>query len=229
VLALVLALLSGCAADNRTPLQVASDVATGFGGGPEAVRQQQALRQQQRSMDTERQIALPLEEVEYALTVQRTVYEATDDMFAALHQAKLQHFRKYGSNPELYRRLDELTVVLWGLDGGEMAEAECYIRGFQFGTAHHDQCVYEVKMEAGTGFSEPAAPPPASRAPQPRDKWPPPAVVGRVEQGGKVYDPSECIGPVIMGRCKGTILLNKAYHPTCYGTWLNGTCTGPIF
>lgn len=48
-------------------------------------------------------------------------------------------------------------------------------------------------------------------------------------QGGKVYDRSECIGPVIMGRCEGSIIPNKAYHPTCHGTWLNGQCTGPMF
>ena len=55
-----------------------------------------------------------------------------------------------------------------------------------------------------------------------------PAMKG-VEQGGKVYDSNECIGPVIMGRCKGTILPNRAYHPTCHGAWLNGQCTGPMF
>ena len=47
--------------------------------------------------------------------------------------------------------------------------------------------------------------------------------------GRKVYDTSECIGPVIMGECKGSILPNNAYHPTCYGQWLNGQCTGPMF
>lgn len=54
-------------------------------------------------------------------------------------------------------------------------------------------------------------------------------VMEGAEQGGKVYDSSECIGPVIMGRCKGSIVPNKAYHPTCHGTWLNGQCTGPMF
>lgn len=49
------------------------------------------------------------------------------------------------------------------------------------------------------------------------------------EQGGKVYNSSECIGPVIMGRCQGLIAPNEAYHPTCHGTWLNGQCTGPMF
>ena len=32
-----------------------------------------------------------------------------------------------------------------------------------------------------------------------------------------------------MGRCQGQILPNRAYHPTCYGVWLNGLCTGPMF
>ena len=50
-----------------------------------------------------------------------------------------------------------------------------------------------------------------------------------VGQDQKVYDPDECIGPVILGECKGTVLPNKAYHPTCHGQWLNGQCTGPMF
>ena len=50
-----------------------------------------------------------------------------------------------------------------------------------------------------------------------------------VSTGRKVYDASECIGPVIMGECKGSILPNKAYHPTCHGEMLNGQCTGPMF
>ena len=54
-------------------------------------------------------------------------------------------------------------------------------------------------------------------------------VIERFEQGGKVYNSSECIGPVIMGRCEGTILPKKAYHPTCHGSWLNGRCIGPMF
>lgn len=45
----------------------------------------------------------------------------------------------------------------------------------------------------------------------------------------KVYSRDECIGPVIMGRCEGSILPKKAYHPTCHGEWLNGRCTGPMF
>jgi hypothetical protein len=163
-----------------------------------------------------------------AVTWQR-VGKETDNPFEARRQAMLEHSAFFASSPEAARRLDMLTAIMWQLQGGEYAGAVCYMRGFQFGTAHHDQCVYEVKMEGGTGFSEPAAPSPASRAPRPREKWPPPAVVGGVEQGGKVYDPSECIGPVIMGRCHGSILPNKAYHPTCHGTWLNGHCTGPMF
>lgn len=47
--------------------------------------------------------------------------------------------------------------------------------------------------------------------------------------GQKVYNASECIGPIIMGVCQGSILPNQAYHPTCYGQMLNGNCTGPMF
>ena len=45
----------------------------------------------------------------------------------------------------------------------------------------------------------------------------------------KIYDSSECIGPIIMGVCHGAILPKQAYHPTCHGTWLNNQCTGPMF
>ncbi len=51
----------------------------------------------------------------------------------------------------------------------------------------------------------------------------------KVHDGSKVYDASECIGAVVMGRCHGTILPKSAYHPTCYGKWLNGRCIGPMF
>jgi hypothetical protein len=47
--------------------------------------------------------------------------------------------------------------------------------------------------------------------------------------GQTVYNASECVGPVIMGVCHGSILPNQATHPTCYGQMLNGQCTGPMF
>lgn len=49
------------------------------------------------------------------------------------------------------------------------------------------------------------------------------------ENGTKVYSADECIGPIIMGECHGSILPNKAYSPTCHGQMLNGQCTGPMF
>jgi len=47
--------------------------------------------------------------------------------------------------------------------------------------------------------------------------------------GQPVYSSLECVGPIVMGTCQGTILPQSAYHPTCYGTMLNGQCTGPCF
>lgn len=44
-----------------------------------------------------------------------------------------------------------------------------------------------------------------------------------------VYDADECIGPIVAGRCQGTILPKKSYHPKCHGEMLNGRCTGPMF
>ena len=48
-------------------------------------------------------------------------------------------------------------------------------------------------------------------------------------QGQTVYDEDECIGPVIMGRCHGSILPKGGYRKKCYGEWLGGQCTGPMF
>jgi hypothetical protein len=50
-----------------------------------------------------------------------------------------------------------------------------------------------------------------------------------IETGHKVYNASECIGPVIMGKCEGTIQDTGGYHKTCHGEMLNGQCTGPMF
>lgn len=49
------------------------------------------------------------------------------------------------------------------------------------------------------------------------------------EYGTPIYSPNECIGPIIMGECHGTILPKAGYRKRCYGTMLNGKCTGPAF
>lgn len=49
------------------------------------------------------------------------------------------------------------------------------------------------------------------------------------DQGKTVYSARECVGPVIMGECQGSIVPSAAYHPTCHGEFLNGQCTGPMF
>ena len=51
----------------------------------------------------------------------------------------------------------------------------------------------------------------------------------RPSYGQTIYAANECTGPVIMGVCHGGIIPVTAYHPRCYGTMLNGTCTGPLF
>lgn len=48
-------------------------------------------------------------------------------------------------------------------------------------------------------------------------------------QDNRVYTPDECIGAVIMGKCTGSVMDQGGYHKTCYGQWLNGQCTGPLF
>lgn len=47
--------------------------------------------------------------------------------------------------------------------------------------------------------------------------------------GTPVYSNDECIGPVIMGECHGSILSTNPNPVRCYGAMLNGQCTGPMF
>ncbi len=54
-------------------------------------------------------------------------------------------------------------------------------------------------------------------------------IPGNNTYGTTVYSRDECIGPVIMGECKGTIVPKGGYHKKCYGQMLNGQCTGPMF
>jgi hypothetical protein len=51
----------------------------------------------------------------------------------------------------------------------------------------------------------------------------------QISNGHTVYSADECIGPVIMGVCHGSILPKGGHHETCYGAMLNGKCTGPQF
>lgn len=47
--------------------------------------------------------------------------------------------------------------------------------------------------------------------------------------GTPVYRADECIGPVINGKCHGSIIPKSAVPQRCYGTMLNGQCIGPQF
>lgn len=47
--------------------------------------------------------------------------------------------------------------------------------------------------------------------------------------GTPVYRADECTGPVINGKCHGSIIPKSAVPQRCYGTMLNGQCTGPQF
>lgn len=44
-----------------------------------------------------------------------------------------------------------------------------------------------------------------------------------------VYRADECTGPVINGKCHGSIIPDSAVPQRCYGTVLNGECIGPQF
>lgn len=47
--------------------------------------------------------------------------------------------------------------------------------------------------------------------------------------GQPVYPASDCIGAVVNGVCHGSILPRQAVPVRCFGTMLNGKCTGPMF
>ena len=96
-------------------------------------------------------------------------------------------------------------------------DAKCREFGFEPETEAYGNCRLQLEQIRATERAAARARPRAA------------PVLEGAEQGGRVYDSSECIGPVIMGRCKGSIIPNKAYHPTCHGAWLNGQCTGPMF
>ena len=54
-------------------------------------------------------------------------------------------------------------------------------------------------------------------------------LVQHQSHGQTVYDEDECIGPVVNNRCHGSILPKGGYRKKCYGEWLGGQCTGPMF
>jgi len=47
--------------------------------------------------------------------------------------------------------------------------------------------------------------------------------------GIPVYSPDECVGPIINGECHGSIIPKAGYRKKCYGDWIGGQCTGPMF
>jgi hypothetical protein len=48
-------------------------------------------------------------------------------------------------------------------------------------------------------------------------------------EGIPVYRADECAGPIVNGKCHGSIIPKSAVHEKCYGEMLNGVCTGPQF
>lgn len=93
-------------------------------------------------------------------------------------------------------------------------DAKCREYGFKPGTEGYGNCRLKLEHIRATDRSGGVRPEYTSRSSL---------------NGNKIYDASECIGPVIMGRCDGAVISNKAYHPTCHGEMLNGQCTGPMF
>jgi hypothetical protein len=107
-------------------------------------------------------------------------------------------------------------------------DKKCRQLGFKPGTESYGNCRLQLEQIRATRAAAAAADDDddAVQARRKRNAAVEPTALGN---GRKVYDASECIGPVIMGECKGSILPDKAYHPTCHGEWINGQCTGPMF
>jgi hypothetical protein len=96
----------------------------------------------------------------------------------------------------------------------EADDAKCKNLGFKPGTDGYGNCRLQLEQIRATQN--------AATAQQLSQEQ-------KVSQSGKVYNRDECIGPVIMGRCEGTIAPQGGYRPTCHGQWINGQCTGPMF
>jgi hypothetical protein len=89
-------------------------------------------------------------------------------------------------------------------------DAKCRSLGFTPGTEVYGNCRLQIEQIRATHAAAEAR-------------------TSAAQNAGKVYARDECIGPVIMDRCEGTIAPTGAYRPTCHGQWINGQCTGPMF
>jgi hypothetical protein len=105
-------------------------------------------------------------------------------------------------------------------------DRKCRQLGFTPGTEGFGNCRLQLEQIQATRAAAAAADDAANEVRRARNTTPGSTTL---DGGRKVYDASECIGPVIMGECKGSILPNQADHPTCHGAWINGQCTGPMF
>lgn len=47
--------------------------------------------------------------------------------------------------------------------------------------------------------------------------------------GIRVYSPSECVGVVVQGICRGQIVPDTAIQKVCHGEMINGQCSGPVY
>ena len=50
----------------------------------------------------------------------------------------------------------------------------------------------------------------------------------KARQGAMVYSADQCIGPILAGVCRGTIINKKAPQARCHGTMIMGECKGAL-
>jgi len=113
---------------------------------------------------------------------------------------------------------------LYGRSTEQVDDTKCRELGFKPGSEAYGNC--RLKLEEVRAIKQAAV---RKRQREDNIAVAGPQVLVQPRAGRKVYSRDECVGPVVMGQCKGTILPKKAYHPTCHGDWLNGQCTGPMF
>ena len=114
------------------------------------------------------------------------------------------------SHPGYQQKEDDAECQRIGLKRGTDGYADCRLRLKEI---HAYECA-PVRSSGGSRRTNRALPPPVASNP-PSDPH--------------VYRRSECIGPVIMGECKGIILPDPGYHPTCHGAMLTGYVPGRCF
>lgn len=57
-----------------------------------------------------------------------------------------------------------------------------------------------------------------------------PLQIEPLQPGVPIYLPGECIGAIVNGVCRGSVIDTNPQRPRCHGVLMpDGSCTGPVF